>query len=288
MGIFASIDGVVLEAAEARVSVLDNGFVYGDSVYETLRTYGGRPFLLDRHLARLRRSAGRLAIALPLHDSELAGRLHETLRRAGNQESAIRIVVSRGVGDMTYRFDRVVGPTVAIVVKPLEPFPESRYREGVAVAIVSVRRNHRDALDPAIKSSNLLNNILATREAQAQGAFEAILLNHDGYVAEGAGSNVFVAKAGALLTPPLGAGLLAGLTRELVLELAPRLGIELREQPLLPPELRQAEEAFLTSTLKEILPITRVDGAALADGRPGPLTARLLAAYRELAPAHCS
>jgi branched-chain amino acid aminotransferase len=283
MGFFASVDGQILPAEQARVSVLDNGFTFGDSVYETLRTYGGRPFALDRHLERLRRSGAALGIQIPQGDAELGAHLAALLRQAGNEESYIRIIVSRGVGDISYRFDRVKGPTVVMVVKPYEPVPEYLHREGVALVISDVRRNHPRALDPAIKSCNLLNNILAVREAQAKGAFEPIMLNDEGQVAEGASSNIFLVTAGTLLTPPLEAGILPGVTRAVVLELAPDLGIPVREETLRAPDLFAADEAFITSTLKELLPATSIDGQPVGDGRPGPVTARLLEAFRAAA-----
>lgn len=283
MGFFASVNGVVTPAADARVSVLDNGFTFGDSVYETLRTYGGRPFHLDRHLRRLRQSAGRLAIAVPQADGELAGRVDEVLARAGNEESYIRLLVSRGVGDISYRFERVTGPTVVVLVKPYEAWPEECYTEGIDVVVSPVRRNHRLALDPAIKSCNLINNILAMQDAQARGAREAIMLNHEGDVAEGAGSNVFLVARGRLTTPPLEAGLLSGITREVVLELAGRLGIEAREDTVRVADLVQADEAFVTSTLKEVCPIRAMDGRPVGTGRAGAVTRRVLQAYREYA-----
>ncbi len=284
MGFFASVDGLITPAHEARVSVLDNGFTFGDAVYETLRTYGGRPFALARHLRRLRASAGRLGIAIPLADAELATRLDALLARAENAESYIRFVVSRGVGDISYHFDKVQGPTVVMVVKPYVFPPASWRTEGVRVSLVDVRRNHPDALDPAIKSCNLLNNILAMRAAQAAGAMEAILLNASGEIAEGAGSNVFVVRGGEVLTPPLAAGILAGITREVLLELAPGCGVAIRETPLREGDLLGADEAFLTSTLKELAPITRVDDRAIGSGRPGPVTLRLLDAFQRHAP----
>ena len=237
MGFFASVNGNVTPAAEAKVSVLDNGFTFGDSVYETLRTYRGRPFHLDRHLTRLRTSAWRLGIAIPQGDEVFAQRLDEILDRAQNDESYIRLIVSRGEGDVSYRFDRVKGPTVILLVKPYEPFPTLHYAEGVPVILSSVRRNHPSALDPAIKSCNLLNNILAVREAQAKGAVEPILLNAAGKRAEGAGSNFFVVRGGHAVTPPLGAGILAGVTRADLLEIGPSIGVPTREQALLPGDL---------------------------------------------------
>jgi branched-chain amino acid aminotransferase len=287
-GFFASVNGAVLPAGEARVSVLDTGFTFGDSVYETLRTYGGRPFHLDRHLHRLRNSARRVGIALPDGDATFASDVDAVLSRAGNPESYIRIMVSRGVGDVSYHFDRIQGPTRVVIVKPYEPLPERCYTEGVPVIIASVRRNSPRALDPAIKSGNLINNILAVQEAQAAGALEPILLNEMGEVAEGASANVFIVKAGAALTPPLSAGILPGVTRQLLLEIGRGLGLDMREETLRVPDLLDADEAFITSTLKEATPVRTVDGKAVGDGRPGPVTLRLLKAYREYAARHAA
>lgn len=287
MGVFASINGHVAPPEGARISVFDNGFTFGDSVYETLRTYGGRPFALSRHLARLRGSAQRLGIALPQPDAQLARWLDDLLERGANPESYIRFIVSRGVGDISYRFERVQGPTVVMVIKPYEPLPEAHYLEGVPTALSGVQRNSPKALDPGIKSCNLLNNILAIREAQDRGALEALMLNHHGELAEGASSNLFVVRAATLLTPPLSAGILPGITRQVILELAPTLGLPAREETLQVSDLLAAEEAFLTSTLKEAAPIRSVDGRPIGSGRPGPITLRVLAAFREYAPRHC-
>ena len=287
MSSFASVNGIVTPAEEARVSVLDNGFTYGDSVYEVLRTYGGRAFEPARHFRRLRRSAARLGFEVPDADEQLLTQVDALLARAPEGESYIRIVVTRGVGDCSYNFERVQGPTVVMIQKPLPPYPERHYEEGIRVAAVDVRRNHPRALDPAIKSSNLLNNVLAVREAQSRGAEEPVLLNHDGFLAEGASTNVFAAKGGTLRTPPLSAGILAGITREVVLELVAGLGIPSREEPLHLDDLVAADEAFLTSTTREVVPVQRVDEAVVGDGRPGPLTRRVIAAFRAYAPAHC-
>jgi len=281
MGMFASIDGKLVPGAEAKVSAFDNGFAFGDSVYETLRTYAGRPFVLGRHLARIRRSAARLSFEISVPDSELRARVDALLAAAQNAESYLRLIVSRGVGDLSYNFDRVRGPTVVMLVKPWEPYPEEHFRQGIPVSLVSIRRNPKRSLDPAIKSSNLLNNVLATMEAQRKGAFEALLLNERDEIAEGAGSNVFVGKGGVLRTPPLTAGILAGITRELVFELGKQLGIDVREQPLHADDLLAADEAFITSTLKEVTPISRVDDRVIGAGKPGELTRRLQAAYSE-------
>jgi branched-chain amino acid aminotransferase len=286
MGFYASVNGEITPAEEARVSVLDNGFTFGDAVYETLRTYGGRPFHLDRHLERLRRSAQRLAIPMPAADGPLARDLDALLARAANPESYIRIIVTRGRGDISYHFDRVKGPTIVLVVKPYAPLPPASYTSGVAVILASVRRNPPHSLDPAIKSCNLLNNILAMQEAQAKGAFEAIMLNEIGEIAETAGANVFMVKDGTLLTPPLEAGILPGVTRHVVLALARGLELPVREEPVAVKDLLAADEVFITSTLKEVLPVATIDGRPVGAGRPGPVTLRLLTALRAYAPAH--
>ncbi|HXK09424.1 MAG TPA: aminotransferase class IV [Vicinamibacteria bacterium] len=284
---FASVNGIVVPAEEARVSVLDNGFAFGDSVYEVLRTYGGLAFEPGRHFRRLRASAARLGITVPADDAGLLAQVDGLLARAGEGESYIRIVVSRGVGDCSYNFERVEGPTVVMIQKTLGPYPATHYEEGVKVAAVGVRRNHPRALDPAIKSSNLLNNILAVREAQSRGADEPVLLNHEGFLAEGASTNVFLARGATLFTPPLTAGILAGITREVVLELVPGLGIPCREEPLHLDDLLAADEAFMTSTTREVVPVRQVDATRIGTGKPGPLTRRAMAAFRDYAPRHC-
>jgi branched-chain amino acid aminotransferase len=283
VGFYASVNGQVTPAEQARVSVLDHGFTFGDAVYETLRTYGGRPFQLDRHLERLRRSARRIALGLPAEGAGLARDLDRLLAQAGNPESYIRIVVTRGVGDLSYRLETPQGPTVVLLARPLVPVPSHFYADGVAVIVSSVRRNHPRALDPAMKSCNLLNNILAAQEAQAKGAFEPVLLNDSGQVTETASANVFVVKSGALLTPPLDAGILPGVTRQIVLERAQAIGVPAREEPVAVEDLLAADEAFLTSSLKEVLPVSSIDGQPVGSGRPGPVTLRLLAAFRDYA-----
>lgn len=288
MGFFASVNGIVTPAEEARVSVLDTGFTFGDSVYETLRTYAGRPFEWGRHMRRLRASAGRLGFDIPLSNDDILARLDAVLAPAANPESYIRIMVSRGLGDISYHLDRVKGPTMVIAVKPCVSYPEWHYTQGIPVALVSVRRNHPQALDPAIKSSNLLNNVLAIREAQARGAEEALLLNQGGEIAEGASTNVFVVREGAVITPVLEAGILAGITREVVLEIARGLALPVRQEVLRPEDLMGADEAFLTSTTREAVPIRTVDERPVGRGQPGPVTTRILEAFRAYAPGHCA
>ena len=280
MGFAVSIDGRVGSPEEVTLKVTDNGFVFGDSAYETLRTYGGRPFELERHLLRLRRSIGLLGFDLKTSDDLIRARIDECLSFASNDESYLRVIVTRGVGDMSYRFERIAGPTMAIYVKPLEPVSETLYDKGANLVLVSIRRNPIEALNPAMKASNLINNALAAREAYAKGGFEALLLNTRGEVAECAGSNVFMVKDGRLLTPPLSCGILAGITREITLEIAATTGVPSEERVLYPEDLRGSDEMFITSSLKEIGPMVTLDGTPVGTGTPGPVTRALLGAYR--------
>jgi branched-chain amino acid aminotransferase len=284
---FASVNGIVVPAEEARVSVLDNGFAFGDSVYEVLRTYAGLAFEPGRHFRRLRASAARLGFEVPATDRDLLAQVDGLLARAPKGESYVRIIVTRGVGDCSYDFAKVVGPTVVMIQKPLATYPARHYEQGIRVAAVDIRRNHPRALDPAIKSSNLLNNILAAREAQSRGCDEPLLLNQEGFLAEGASTNLFVVWEGAILTPPLSAGILAGITREVVIELVAGLGLPCHEKPLELDALLGADEAFMTSTTREVVPVRQVDDSLIGDGRPGPYTCRVMDAFRAYAPAHC-
>lgn len=284
---FASVNGTIVPAEAARVSVLDNGFAFGDSVYEVVRTYGGLVFEPGRHFRRLRASAARLGIDVPTSDAELMRQVEALLARAEGGESYVRVILTRGVGDCSYDFTRIAGPTLVMIQKPLPSPPARHYEEGIRVAAVGVRRNHPRALDPAIKSSNLLNNILAMREAQARGCDEPLLANHEGFLAEGASTNLFIVTEGTFLTPPLSAGILAGVTRAVVIELLASLGLPCHEKPLELDTLLGADEAFMTSTTREVVPVRQVDDSPIGDGRPGPYTCRLMDAFRAYAPGHC-
>lgn len=280
-----NVNGVIGPPDRASISPLDRGFLYGDGVYETLRTYGGRPFLLREHIDRLRRSAERLDIPYDRAPVDIGTEIQRTLADLGAAEAALRIVVTRGPGPIGYDPEPCGPPTVVIYARPCPEIPDSWLREGVDVAIVDVTRNAPGALDPAIKSSNLLNNFLAWREARRLGAYEPILLNASGRLAEGATSNVFVVRKDRLSTPALEEGLLEGITRGAVLALARRDGIETAEEALGPDDLRQADEAFLTGTLKGVLPIRRCDGWPIRHGRPGAITLRILGLFQDLAQA---
>lgn len=293
-----SVNGRITSPGEAVVNPLDRGFLYGDSVYETVRTYGGVPFRLGPHLDRLRRSAEALGIVYEhaavdpgeavtdlLAAAAAAGAGAAGAGAAGRNrdlDHALRIIVTRGVGGIGYDPAACGSATVVIHVRPMPSLPEERYREGVDVAIVPVTRNARSALDPAIKSSNLLNNYLAWEAGRRLRVYEPILLNPAGMLAEGATSNLFLAREGRLQTPDLESGLLAGITRAAVLESARAGGLVVDETGLRPEALRAADEAFLTSTLKGVLPIRRVDGWPLREGRPGPLTHRVMELFAAL------
>jgi branched-chain amino acid aminotransferase len=294
-----NVDGLIVPPAEARVSVFDRGFLYGDSVYEVIRTYGGAPFEVEHHLARLARSAERIGLALPWDAPRTArelGRTLEAARAAGGTEAAdpdaapwnggewyTRVVMTRGAGEIGLDPALAVNPVALVIAQPLQGPPARAYAEGVAVAIVGVRHEAAAVVDPAAKTGAHLNHVLAVREARAAGAHEALLLDDRGFVTEGSSSNVFVVAGGRLRTPPLAAGILAGVTRGVVLRLAHDEGVLADEVPLRPEDLARADEVFITSTMREILPAVRIDARPVGSGRPGPVTERLHRAFRRLA-----
>ena len=281
-----NVNGVVTDGDQAVVSVFDHGFLYGDGVYETLRTYNRQPFLLDRHLARLRASADRLALAVPPTDADLEDRMRVTMRDVTpDGEVTIRVLVTRGVGDMTYDPAACPHPTIVMIVRPHRDIPDSLLHDGVSVVVASVLRNHPRTVDPSIKSNNLLNNVLAMQEAVRRRAHEAILLNHRGELAECSQSNLFAVRDGVVLTPPLDAGLLEGVTRNFLFEVGADIGVPVREAVLREADLGRVDELFITSTTREVIPVVRVDDQAIGSGRPGPIAARLLASFRNRADA---
>jgi branched-chain amino acid aminotransferase len=286
MSATVNVNGQIFDEAHATISVFDHGFLYGEGVYETLRTYHGKPFLFERHMRRLRKSAGMLALPVPLADSEIDRRFDETIRAAGLSGSAevyIRILVTRGTGELTYDPSACPSPSVVVIVKPQVDPPADVYERGVTVALVPIVRNHPGSVNPIIKSNNLLNNALAMQEAFRRGAFEGVMRNYRGELAECTTANLFTVKDGAALTPPVDAGLLPGITREFLFEVGTDLGIPVREQILHDADLLGADEAFLTSTTREIVPIVRVDDHTVGAGRPGPVTRALLEGFRRKA-----
>ncbi len=287
MPALCNVEGRLSPPEEAVVPVLDRGFLYGDSVYEVVRTYRGRPFELQRHLERMDRTAQRIALALPARE-RIVKELQRTLDAAGNPESYARIIVTRGVGKFGLGLHNAEGLNrLIILVRPLElPAPEM-YERGLSMAVVKTRRNPPQALDPALKTGNYLNNILALREAHDAGCDDAILLDLQGRVTEATTSNIFFVQRGVMITPPLSLGMLEGVTRHLAIEVARGEGILVREEPHGPEALAAADEVFVTSTIREVMPVTSLSflesgeqKRVVGDGKPGPLSRRLLDAFR--------
>ncbi|HET6373626.1 MAG TPA: aminotransferase class IV [Candidatus Polarisedimenticolia bacterium] len=277
----ANVNGSIGPADRPSIPASDHGFLYGDSVYETVRTYGRRPFLMERHLERLERSAGAIKLHLPWGRDHITRETERTLPAVpGDAELVIRIVATRGAGPFGYDPDLCPSPNLVILVRPLAP-PTAAEREfGVKAVVASVRRNPIEALDPRIKSSNLLNNILASFEAKQAGAVEAILLNTAGCVAEGTNTNVFFVKDGRVLTPSLECGILSGLTREIVIDLVGKAGLTLTQGRFRLEEAANADELFLTGTTREVLPVSHLDGRPVSTGRRGPVTSLLQDLFR--------
>jgi branched-chain amino acid aminotransferase len=278
------VNGRISNERDAVVSVFDHGFLYGEGVYETLRTYNHRLFLFDRHARRLRRSAGMIALDLPFSDDDLLQAITETMESAAlGDEAYVRVLVTRGVGELTYDPKATPSHTLAIIVKPHVDPPQAAYRDGIGVAIVDIIRNHPGSVNPMIKSNNLMNNALAMQEAIRRGAFEGVMRNYRGELTECTTANLFVVKNGSVLTPPLDAGILPGITREFIFEIGQAAGIDVREAVLRDEDLYRADEAFLTSTTREAVPIVTVDGRPIGDGKPGPITLKLLEEFRRAA-----
>jgi branched-chain amino acid aminotransferase len=283
-----NVNGRIVGQDQAFVSVFDHGFLYGEGVYETLRTYGGRPFLFDRHMRRLRNSASMLALPIPVADAEVEARFCDTLRAAGltggpGSEAYLRLMVTRGVGDLSYDPRSCPVSTVVVIARPQVDPPSEAYEHGVSVAIVSIVRNHPGSVNPLIKSNNLLNNAMGMQEAFRRGCFEGVMRNYRGELAECTTSNLFIVARGTALTPPLDAGLLPGITREFLFEIGAECGVRVQEAVLHDPDLLGADEAFLTSTTRAVVPIVQVDGQHIGTGTPGPVTKALMEAFRRKA-----
>ena len=290
MAATVNVNGRVFDQEHAVVSVFDHGFLYGEGVYETLRTYNGQPFLFDRHMRRLRKSAEMLTLAVPITNTEIEARFRETVRAAGlgdspSREAYIRILVTRGVGELSYDPAACPTPSIVVIVKPHVAPPAEVFERGVKVALVEIVRNHPGSVSPLIKSNNLLNNALAMQEAFRRGGFEGVMRNYRGELAECTQSNLFIVKSGAALTPPIDAGLLPGITREFLFEIGGEAAIPVREAVLKDADLLGADEAFLTSSTREVVPIVQVDDRRIGAGIPGPITRRLLDGFRRQAQA---
>ena len=274
------IDGVLQRADEARVSAFDRGFLYGDSAFEVMRTYQKRPFREREHLARLRSSCQRLLITLDRSDQKLSEIVASTIAASGLPECYVRVMVTRGVGPMNIDLAQASQPSVLVFALPLATLPASVYANGIAVGLSRAARATDGTRAVGAKTSNYLGSVMALHEVKQRGCQEALILGPSGEVIEGATSNVFVVRDGQLLTPPVDSGILAGITRQTVLEVAARQSLPVRETQLHPADLYRADEVFITSTVREVVPVVQVDDIAIGDGRPGPVTGRMLAGYR--------
>ena len=277
------LDGRFVASHEARISVFDHGLLYGDGVFEGIRAYNGRVFRLDEHLRRLYNSAKAILLEIPLSPQQMCEAVLESLRRNELTDAYIRLVVTRGIGDLGLDPRKCHGdPTIIIIADEIELYPREYYERGLELITVVTRRNLPEAINPAIKSLNYLNNVLAKIEVARAGLLEGLMLNHEGYVAEATGDNVFLAVDGRLITPPSSVGILEGVTRAAVIELAGELRIPVSEERFARNFVYTAQECFLTGTAAEIIPVVMVDGRKIGDGVPGPVTNRLMERFSAL------
>ncbi|MCJ7841084.1 branched-chain-amino-acid transaminase [Lederbergia sp. NSJ-179] len=276
------LNGEFVKKEDAVVSVYDHGFLYGDGIFEGIRAYSGNVFRLDEHLTRLYDSAKSIMLTIPYSKEEMINIVVKTLRQNELNDGYIRLVVSRGVGDLGLNPYTCENPTVMVIAEPLRIYPKELYETGLEIITVATRRNRSDALSPMVKSLNYLNNVLVKIEATLAGVSEALMLNDQGYVAEGSADNIFIVKDHKLKTPPGYVGALVGITRNAIMELAESKGYEMTEGIFTRHEVYTADEVFLTGTAAEVIPVTKVDGRIIGEGRPGPVTKDLSESFREL------
>jgi len=276
------IDGEFYSEAEAKVSVFDHGLLYGDGIFEGIRFYNGRVFRLEEHLERLWDSARSICLEIPMSQRAMGEALLETIRKNDLREGYIRLIVTRGVGNLGLNPEQCKHPSVIIIVAQIALYPENVYRNGLSVVTCATRRTNPSALNPAVKSLNYLNNVMARIEANLAGADEALMLNDEGNVAECTADNVFIIKHGQIFTPPITAGALRGITRAVVFEIAGELGIKISETDITRHDVFIADECFLTGTAAEIIPVVKADGRPIRNGKPGPITTRMMARFREI------
>lgn len=276
------IDGQLCAEEDAKISVFDHGLLYGDGVFEGIRFYGGRVFKLEEHIARLYDSARAICLEIPLSPAEMTEALLSTIRANGLRDGYVRLVVTRGKGDLGLNPRLCARASVIIIAAKISLYSDALYQNGLDIITCATRRVSHAALPPAVKSLNYLNNIMAKIEALQANASEALMLNDQGYVAECTADNVFILKGGQMFTPPVSAGSLKGITRAAVLDLARELGVPVSEPELTRYDVFTADECFLTGTAAEVIPVVKVDSRVIGDGRPGPITLKLLGAFREL------
>lgn len=273
------IDGQIMDVADAKISVLDHGLLYGDGVFEGIRIYNGNVFKLREHVERLYMSAKAILLSIPMTQDEMEAAILDTVAATGQRDGYIRPIVTRGVGCLGIDPSSCEKPSVIIIVGDIRLYPAEYYEQGMEIVTVPTRRIPSDSLDPRIKSLNYLNNILAKLEARQAGCLEAVMLNHEGFVAECSADNIGIIRRGVLSIPSAHNGALDGITMQTVIELAHGLNIPHQATSLTRYDLYNADECFLTGTGAEIMPVTKIDGRIIGDGRPGPVTARLRAAF---------
>ncbi|HOL21333.1 MAG TPA: branched-chain-amino-acid transaminase [bacterium] len=279
MGLLIYFNGKLIPEEEAKVSIFDHGLLYGDGVFEGIRGYNGRIFKLDEHLSRLYASAKAIMLDVPLEFSELKDAIIQTVRANKLRDSYIRVVVTRGVGDLGLDPEKCKIPTLFVIASKIELYPADIYEKGLDVITAATRRNLTEAINPAVKSLNYLNNIMAKIEANNAGASEALMLNYEGYVTECTGENIFIVSRGNLVTPPVSAGVLPGITRDTVKEIATEIGLEVKEMNITRYDIFTAEECFLTGTAAEIVPVISLDGRIIGTGKPGEITNKIRKEY---------
>ncbi len=276
------MNGKLVPEQEAVISVFDHGYLYGDGVFEGIRAYNGRVFKLEEHVRRLYESAHSIMLKIPYSQEEMIKAVVDTVNANKLTDAYIRLVVSRGVGDLGLDPRKCKEAQVVIIADKIVLYPEELYDEGLTVITVATRRNIADALDPKLKSLNYLNNIHAKIEANRAGVLEALMTNSQGYISEGTGDNIFIYRKGKLITPPPYLGILEGITREAVIELAQEEGIPLQEAPFTRHDVYVADECFLTGTAAEVIPVIEADMRTIGTGKPGPVTRTLMEKFREL------
>lgn len=275
------VNGEFVERENAKISVYDHGFLYGDGIFEGIRVYNGNVFRLQEHIERLYESALSIMLMIPMTPEEMIATVVETVRRNKLHDAYVRLVISRGTGDLGLDPRNCKAPNIVIIVEQLRLFPKELYETGMRIITVPTRRNRPDALNPKIKSLNYLNNVMVRIEAALAGASEALMLNSEGYVAEGSGDNVFIVKKGILYTPPSYVGALQGITRQAIVDIALEHGYIIKEEPFTRHDVYVADEVFLTGTAAEVISVIEVDGRQIKDGKPGPVTNHLLVEFRK-------
>jgi branched-chain amino acid aminotransferase len=273
------MNGTLVSENDAKVSVFDHGLLYGDGVFEGLRSYGGQVFRLDSHIDRLWESAKAICLEIPMSKKEVSSAVNATLEANQLVDGYVRLVVTRGAGSLGLDPNRTSHPQVIVIADTITLYPREFYDKGLSIITASTQRTHSAALSPRIKSLNYLNNIMAKLEGLRAGCVEALMLNHKGEVAECTGDNIFVVRSGTLVTPPSDAGILEGITRGAVIELAEAAKIDCQEKTLVRHDLYTADECFLTGTAAEVIPVVEIDSRSIGNGVPGPITKRLTADF---------